>query len=55
VQDQATSVLMERFYRQYTTGMAPATALAVAQRAMLATTATAHPFYWAAFEVIGER
>ena len=55
VQDRATSVLMERFYRQYTTGVAPATALAVAQRTVLATPGTAHPFYWAGFEVIGQR
>jgi CHAT domain-containing protein/tetratricopeptide (TPR) repeat protein len=55
VQDRATSLLMERFYREYATGAAPAVALALAQRTMLATPGTAHPFYWAAFEVVGQR
>ncbi len=55
VQDRATSVLMERFYRAYRAGVAPATALAEAQRAMLSEPSTANPFYWAAFEVIGQR
>ena len=55
VQDRATSLLMERFYREYAGGAASATALALAQRTMLATPGTAHPFYWAAFEVVGQR
>ena len=55
VQDRATSMLMEQFYGAYTGGAAPASALATAQRAALANPRTAHPFYWAAFEVIGQR
>ncbi|HET9635494.1 MAG TPA: CHAT domain-containing protein [Gemmatimonadaceae bacterium] len=55
VQDRATSTLMGRFYRGYRTGVAPATALAEAQRSMLSEAATANPFYWAGFEVIGQR
>jgi CHAT domain-containing protein len=55
VQDRATSMLMEQFYAAYTSGASPASALATAQRAALANPRTAHPFYWAAFEVIGQR
>ncbi len=55
VRDRETSLLMEQFYRGYATGEAPATALAMAQRAMLTAPATSSPFYWAAFEVVGER
>lgn len=55
VQDRATSLLMERFYREYASGAAPATALAAAQRQLLRATSTADPFYWAAFEVVGQR
>ena len=54
VQDRATSLLMERFYREYSAGASPAGALAAAQRALLGTTATAHPFYWAAFTLTGQ-
>ncbi len=55
VQDRATATLMQRFYEQYGEGAEPARTLAVAQRAMLARPATAHPYYWAGFEVIGGR
>jgi CHAT domain-containing protein len=55
VQDRATSDLMARFYRAYFGGAAPASALATAQRELLVNRATAHPFYWAAFELVGER
>ena len=53
VQDRATATLMQRFYELYRDGADPAGTLAAAQRAMLAKPATAHPYYWAAFEVIG--
>jgi len=53
VQDRATSELMERFYRGYAMSQSPASALASAQRMMLATPGMRHPFYWAAFEVVG--
>ncbi len=49
----ATATLMQRFYERYEEGVDPARTLAEAQRTMLALPATAHPYYWAAFEVIG--
>ncbi|HYU89650.1 MAG TPA: CHAT domain-containing tetratricopeptide repeat protein, partial [Gemmatimonadales bacterium] len=49
VEDWATAALMERFYEGYAPGDDPSRALALAQRALLATPATGHPFYWAAF------
>jgi CHAT domain-containing protein/tetratricopeptide (TPR) repeat protein len=55
VQDRATALLMENFYRVYAAGATPASALAAAQRVLLHTSTMAHPFYWAAFEVVGER
>jgi CHAT domain-containing protein/tetratricopeptide (TPR) repeat protein len=55
VQDRATAGLMERFYREYGSGASSGSALATAQRALLASPATAHPYYWAGFEVVGER
>jgi CHAT domain-containing protein len=53
VDDWATAALLERFYAAYVTGSDAAYALAVAQRAMRAVPATAHPFYWAGFVVAG--
>jgi CHAT domain-containing protein len=53
VEDEATAVLMERFYRELAAGVEPARALALAQRALLTERATAHPFYWAGFVSVG--
>jgi len=53
IEDQATAVLMERFYEQVTEGATPASALAAAQRAMLRSASTAHPFYWSGFVAVG--
>jgi len=53
IEDRATAVLMERFYRQLGTGEGAAHALAVAQRELLSQRATAHPFHWAGFVVLG--
>ena len=53
VDDWATAALMERFYGAGDVAAEPAHALAEAQRALLATPATAHPFYWAGFVTIG--
>jgi CHAT domain-containing protein len=49
VDDWATAALMERFYGVRSATEDPGHALAMAQRAMLRTHATAHPFYWAGF------
>ena len=53
VEDLATSGLMERFYEAFTAGADPVRALAIAQRALLAAPATAHPFSWAGFVAVG--
>ena len=55
VQDRASAALMERFYRGYVVGSDPGRALAEAQRALLSVPATASPYYWAGFELIGGR
>ena len=55
VQDRASATLMERFYERYRVGTEPAKALAAAQRALLGNPATASPYYWAGFEVVGGR
>ncbi|MCP4573783.1 MAG: CHAT domain-containing protein [bacterium] len=54
VPDAATSVLMERFYTELAAGRDVATALASAQRAVRHEPATAHPFHWAGFVVVGD-
>jgi CHAT domain-containing protein len=53
VDDWATAALMERFYAASPVGAEPARALAAAQRAVLATPTTGHPFYWAGFVAVG--
>jgi len=54
VQDRPTASLMGDFHRSLRDGERPATALARAQRAMIANEATRHPFYWSAFAVYGD-
>ena len=44
---------MERFYEGFTDSTDPVRALAGAQRALIAETTTAHPFYWAGFVAVG--
>jgi len=53
VDDWATAALMERFYGAGDVAAEPVGALAEAQRALIATPATAHPFYWAGFVSVG--
>jgi CHAT domain-containing protein len=53
VDDWATAALMERFYQQLAAGVDARDALTRAQRALRAERATAHPFYWAGFIIIG--
>jgi CHAT domain-containing protein len=53
VDDWATAALMDRFYIELASGTDVRLALARAQRALRAERATAHPFYWAGFVIIG--
>ena len=53
VDDWATAAFMEQFYDAMAAGAAPALALAKAQRAMRRMPATANPFFWAGFVIVG--
>lgn len=53
VQDDATRRWMSAFYTARSDGADVARAAHTARRAMLATDATLHPFFWAAFVAIG--
>jgi CHAT domain-containing protein len=55
VEDRPTADLMEHFYEAYARGGAPGRALALAQRSMLSDPATAHPYLWAGFELVGKQ
>ncbi len=55
VADVATARLMERFYRELAAGRSEGEALATMQRAAPRDAATAHPFYWAGFALVGGR
>jgi CHAT domain-containing protein len=54
IEDEVTAKLVERFYAEYAAGVAPATALARAQRALLRDAPTASPFFWSAFVTVGD-
>ncbi|MEN8006215.1 MAG: CHAT domain-containing tetratricopeptide repeat protein [Candidatus Krumholzibacteriota bacterium] len=54
VDDGATAALMKEFYAELSAGHDVATALARAQEAIREKPATAHPFYWAGFVVVGD-
>jgi CHAT domain-containing protein len=54
VDDRATELLMKEFYRHLGRGLAVPAALSEAQRTLRSRSATADPFYWAGFVVIGE-
>ena len=53
VDDWATAALMERFYEALASDDDPVRALARAQRAVRDARATADPFYWAGFVIVG--
>ena len=44
---------MEHFYAKYQAGAGWGSALAAAQRELIKSPTTAHPYYWAGFELIG--
>jgi CHAT domain-containing protein len=54
VDDAATKELMSDYYKRLNTGAGRSQALRSAQLAMLADPRRAHPYYWAAFVLIGE-
>ncbi len=54
VDDVATARFMDAFYSALGNGATPAAALAIARARLQAERATAHPFYWAAFVIIGD-
>jgi len=54
VDDAATSRLIGVFYDELAAGRTPAAALAAARAALHGDPATAHPFYWAGFVLLGE-
>ncbi len=53
VEDLATAELMQRFYRHLVAGADMDEALALAQRELISNPDTAHPFYWAGFQLLG--
>jgi CHAT domain-containing protein/tetratricopeptide (TPR) repeat protein len=53
VDDWGTAALIEQFYGAGNVTADPGHALAAAQRALLTSPATAHPFYWAGFVSVG--
>lgn len=54
VDDQSTYILMEHFYRNWLKGMSKPEALRQAQISLKNTPQYSHPYYWAAFEMIGD-
>jgi CHAT domain-containing protein/tetratricopeptide (TPR) repeat protein len=54
VGDASTSELMKGFYRALKVGTTKDEALREAQLALLKNPRTAHPFHWAAFQIIGD-
>ncbi len=54
VSDEGTMALMTVFYERLRKGEDIGRALQAAQKSMIASTAYAHPFYWAPFIVVGD-
>ena len=53
IDSENTARLMEVFYQTLLEGESKASALALAQRALLSDKTTSHPIFWAAFQLIG--
>lgn len=53
VEDQSTSMLMTHFYRRLMAGWSKAAALNDAQRSLRNNAQYAHPYFWAAFSLVG--
>jgi CHAT domain-containing protein len=54
VSDESTELLMTVLYRELAAGKDAAQALQTAQMAVRAKTRFAHPFFWAAFDLVGD-
>lgn len=54
VSDDSTKLLMEKFYQELNGGATPAAALQTAQKALIASEDTRHPYHWAPFLLIGD-
>jgi CHAT domain-containing protein len=54
VDDLKTAQLMKEFYTQLQHGKSKDEALRAAQLALLRSRSASHPFYWAAFSLIGD-
>jgi len=54
VDDKSTAILMTKFYENWKSGMTKAEALRQAQVHLKSMEGYEHPFYWAAFELIGD-
>lgn len=54
VEDQATAFLMKRFYTHLLSGKSKVESLRLAQEDVRADSRWTHPFYWAAFTLIGD-
>src|SRR5262249_33763512 len=54
VDDWRTAQLMQQFYRELQSGKSKEMALRTAQLALLHSRTSSHPYYWAAFSLIGD-
>jgi CHAT domain-containing protein len=54
IDDDATALFMQDFYRRLARGGSPSDALRAAQLASRARPGTRHPFYWAGFVMVGD-
>ena len=53
VEDNATNELMRLFYQNLLRGESKGQALRVAQRQLMESKSYAHPYFWAAFRLVG--